>query len=209
MTIQKPSAPQQRADHRELEQRAPVDAGAERVEEEVDDLHASVLVPVLVVLDRHRAAAALEHDQLVPVGGLERRPVERPRRALRRRPGGRSGRARGRTCARSPRRGSPRAACGPRRAAPGRRRAISVALAGSTPGERLVEQEHRRVLDERAGEQGALALAAGQLAEADAGLLREPDAVERRAGGLAIGAARRQPPAPVRERAHDRHVERA
>ena len=50
--------------------------------------------------------------------------------------------------------------------------AISVALAGSTPGERLVEQEHLRVLDQRAGEQGALALAAGQLAEADARLRR-------------------------------------
>ena len=38
---------------------------------------------------------------------------------------------------------------------------------------------------------------------------REPDALERRARRGAVGAARRQPPAPVRERAHQRDVERA
>ena len=36
-----------------------------------------------------------------------------------------------------------------------------------------------------------------------------PDALERRAGGGALAAPRRQPPAPVGERAHQRHVERA
>jgi len=78
-----PERAAQRADHRQLEQRPPVDAGAERIDEEVDHLHAItssvpdlVRVAVLVVLHRHRAAA-LEHDQLVAVGGLQRLAVER------------------------------------------------------------------------------------------------------------------------------------
>ena len=121
------------AEQRDLEQRAAVDAGAERIEQEVERS-----VPVsarVVVLDGHRAASAavLEHDQLAAVGGLERRPVEHLGGRRRRPPGGRSGRARGRRRGRSPRRGWTRAACGPRRAArrtrrrsasrwPGRRR---------------------------------------------------------------------------------------
>src|SRR5215207_10089623 len=39
----------------------------------------SVLVAVLMVLNGHRAAAAIEHDQLVSVGGLESGAVERDR----------------------------------------------------------------------------------------------------------------------------------
>ena len=105
--------------------------------------------------------------------------------SARRRPGGGSGTAPGRTSGRSPRRGSPRAACGPRRAARRRRASIRVGAGGVDAGQRLVEQQHRGVLDERAGEQGALALAARQLAEADARLVGQPDAVERRARGVA------------------------
>ena len=54
--------------------------------------------------------------------------------------------------------------------------------------QRLVEQQHARVLDERAGDQHALALAAGERPEAGAGVLGEPDALERRARGVARSA---------------------
>ncbi len=74
--------------------------------------------------------------------------------------------------------------------------------------ERLVEQKHARVLDQRAGEERALALAARQLAEANARGVGEAHALERGCGSVSFCAARRQPPAAGRERAHQRHVER-
>ena len=205
-----PERAAERAEQRDLEQRAPADAGLERVEEEVEDLHS--VVAVLVVLDRDGAARAalLEHDDLAAVGGLERARGRAPR------PGGpkatwrplqaehaveRRGRSR--------RRGSRRAACGPRRAARRTAPAIASALAGSTPDERLVEQQHARVLHERAGEQRALALAAGQLAEARCPRGRRGPRARAPAAAAARSArARRQPPAPARERAHQRDVER-
>ena len=48
-------------------------------------------------------------------------------------------------------------------------------------GERLVEQQHPGVLDEGAGDQRALALAAGELAEGLPGERAEADPLERRA----------------------------
>ena len=47
------------------------------------------------------------------------------------------------------------------------------------PGERLVEQQHRRVLDERSRDEDALALAARQLPELHVGFVGEPDARKR------------------------------
>ena len=75
--------------------------------------------------------------------------------------------------------------------------------------ERLVEQQHARVLDERAGDQHALALAAGERAEARAGARRR--ARRARAPASAVVALRAAEPA-VEGRAvvgaHQRDVER-
>src|SRR5690242_14186746 len=68
--------------------------------------------------------------------------------------------------------------------------------------ERLVEEQHRRVLDERAGDEHALALAAGELAELLAGERGEADAVERGERSAAVGAPDRTPPGHARERPH-------
>ena len=92
--------------------------------------------------------------------------------------------------ARCRRRGSRRAAPGPRRAA--RRTAPRCARRWRVDAcERLVEQQHRRVLHERAREQRALALAARERAEARVRLRRRGPtraSAARRRG--AVGAAR-------------------
>ena len=169
-------------------------------------------VAVLVVLDGDRARGRPRSTiSSLPVGGLERRRGRASRRAPRTPPGGGSGTARGRTRARSPRRGSPRAACGPRRAARRTRRAISVGAG----------RDRRRTAARRA----AAPAASWTSARASRARWRwppesspkrtcpprsrEPDALERGARRLALGPARRQPPAARRERAHQRHVERA
>ena len=75
-------------------------------------------------------------------------------------------------------------------------------------GEGLVEEQHPRVLDEGAGDQRALALAAGELAE---GLPRQRrrgrPARAPRAAASRSAPARAPPPGQPRERAHRRHVE--
>jgi hypothetical protein len=76
-------------------------------------------------------------------------------------------------------------------------------------GERLVEQQHARVLHERARQERALALAAGELSE---GRVRQPGHAhprERSERRLALGAPGREPPAPLRDGSHQRDVERA
>ncbi len=55
-------------------------------------------------------------------------------------------------------------------------------------GEGLVEQQHAGVLDQRPGDQDALALAAGEAAEGLLGERPEADAVERPRRRLALGA---------------------
>jgi hypothetical protein len=75
--------------------------------------------------------------------------------------------------------------------------------------ERLVEEQDRRVLDERARDEHALALAAGEVAEPRVGEVGEADPVERGVGEDALAPARRAPPRDPRERAHERDVERA
>src|SRR4051794_1146412 len=71
--------------------------------------------------------------------------------------------------------------------------------------QRLVEQHHRRVLDQRPGDQHALALAAGELAEALARPVVEADARERREARPAVEAAIERRAAVG---AHQRDVER-
>ena len=66
---------------------------------------------------------------------------------------------------------------------------ISSALAGIDAGQRLVEQQHRAVLHERAGKQSAPALASRQLAEGGAGAVGEAHARQRRSGRLALRRA--------------------
>ena len=76
-------------------------------------------------------------------------------------------------------------------------------------GERLVEEQDRRVLDERAGDEHALALAAGELAELRARERRRGRRGRaRRARDARLGAARPPPPGQARERPHQRDVER-
>ena len=75
--------------------------------------------------------------------------------------------------------------------------------------ERLVEEQDRRVLDERAGDERALALAARELAELRARERGEPHAIERLEREAPVSAARPSPPRQARERPHQRHVERA
>ena len=65
--------------------------------------------------------------------------------------------------------------------------------AGVERGERLVEQQQRRVDGERAGQGDPLGLPAGQLARLAAGVLGEADPVEP-VGGLLAGAVRRSTP---------------
>ena len=69
---------------------------------------------------------------------------------------------------------------------------------GVEAAERLVEQDHRRVLHERAGDEHALALAAGQIAErASAGSAR-PTAASASRARAALGTARPPPPRQAR-----------
>ena len=183
----------------ELEHRAELDAAH----------RSSGLVPVLVVLDRDRAGGSrlVENDQLAPVGGLERGAVEHV-----------AGRAERHLTPVQAEDEVERAGAlhvvarheqGAALAAQLREQAVDQRGAGRVDArERLVEEQHAGVLHERAGEQGALALAAGELAERGAGLVRQADAVERGMGRGAVGAPRRQPPASPGERAHEGHVER-
>ena len=91
----------------------------------------------------------------------------------------------------------------------GEHRVDQLGAGGVHARERLVEQQHGRVLHQRPCQQGALALAARQLAERNVRLRGQADPVEGRPRGGALTAPRRQPPAAVRERAHQRHVQRA
>src|SRR4051812_46422648 len=77
------------------------------------------------------------------------------------------------------------------------------------PAEGLVEQQHGRVLDERAGDEDALALAAREVAERRARQVAQPDALQRTPGGAAVVASGAPPPRQPRDRAHERDVERA
>ena len=63
---------------------------------------------------------------------------------------------------------------------------MRAALGASTPESGSSSSSTRRVLDERAGDQHALALAARERAEAVAGAVGEPDPVERGVGGGAV-----------------------
>src|SRR5439155_7900764 len=65
-------------------------------------------------------------------------------------------------------------------------------------GEGLVEEEHRRVLDERPRDEDALALAARELAELRPREAAEPDAVERLHCEAALTPAERPPPGNAR-----------
>ena len=88
--------------------------------------------------------------------------------------------------------------------------ASTSALAASTPRERLVEQHEAGVLHERARDQHALALAARELAECAS--RRAPRARPRPSASsarAALAPARAAPPRQPRDRAHQRHVERA
>ena len=73
--------------------------------------------------------------------------------------------------------------------------------------ERLVEEEDRRVLDERARDEHALALPARELAELAVGEADEADPPERGAGDPAFGAPGDAPPWQAGERPHQRNVE--
>src|SRR5262249_34188144 len=73
--------------------------------------------------------------------------------------------------------------------------------------ERLVEQEHRRILDECARHQRALALSSGQLAELEACQVAEAYATERVDGMRALPLAERQPPRSRSERPQQRDVQ--
>ncbi len=75
-------------------------------------------------------------------------------------------------------------------------------------GERLVHQQHAGVLDEGAGDQDALALAAGELAEGLLGQLLEADPGERPRAPARARPGRPPPPRGAGQRAHRRHVER-
>ena len=75
--------------------------------------------------------------------------------------------------------------------------------------QRLVEQQHAGVLEQRAGDQDALALAAGQRAEPPACAVGEADAVERIARRVALGARERAPGRRAAVGAHQHDVERA
>jgi len=79
---------------------------------------------------------------------------------------------------------------------------------GVDAAERLVEQHHRPVLQQRAGDQHALPLAAGEVAEAAAGAVGEADALERGVRGLAVGAGDAPPCRGAGVGAHQHDVER-
>src|SRR5262249_19911809 len=74
--------------------------------------------------------------------------------------------------------------------------------------ERLVQQEGVRVLDERASPEYALPLPARKPAEHRAGLVAQPDTLERLETALALTPPGRAPPASRRQRSHQRDVER-
>ena len=157
----------------------------------------TVAMAVLVVVDgdRPRGARLVQDDQLAAVGLLERLAVERRR--------GRAERDLAAVeaeheieCARSldvVARHEQRPALGAQLA---EQRLDQLGARGIHPGERLVEQEHPRVLHQGAREQRALALAARQLAEVRVGLLGEADPFERAARGgslIAAGGSHQRP----------------
>ena len=131
-----------------------------------------------------------------------------PRPAARTRPARRSGRARGRSRARSRRRGSRRAAPGPRRAAPRTASSISCALAGSTPASGSSSSSTGASWTSARASSARWRWPPDSSPNGLAASAARPDALERRRGGGAVGAARGQPPAPARQRAHQRHVQR-
>src|SRR4051812_2762340 len=165
-----------------------------------------VRVPVLVMLHGHRPAV-LEHDQLVAVRGLERLAGEH---------GGRVAEGhltpvqayhevvRARALHVVARHEHP-APAGPEL---GEQPLDQAGARGVDPRQGLVQQQNARVLHERSRDQRPLALASRELAETDVGLVGQAHAVERVAGGGAVGARRGKPPAAPGERAHERHVQR-
>ena len=73
--------------------------------------------------------------------------------------------------------------------------------------ERLVEQQHLRAVDDRAGERDALALAAGELRRLAVLVRREPDELERLGGAAAaLGLLDLGDLEPVLDVLADRHV---
>src|SRR5262249_21675144 len=75
-------------------------------------------------------------------------------------------------------------------------------------GERLVEEEHRRVLHQGAGDENALPLTARELAELRIRNVAEADALERAERELPLAPAGPPPPGDARQRSHERDVER-
>ncbi len=65
---------------------------------------------------------------------------------------------------------------------------------GVQAGERLVQQDHRSVLDECPGDQDALPLSAGQVPERVLGAVPEPDGRERRTCPVSLGGSGAPPP---------------
>ena len=76
------------------------------------------------------------------------------------------------------------------------------------PREGLVEQQQPGVLDQAAGDQHPLALAAGEIAEGVPSPLRYADPLERPQRGLAVTVARPPPPGETGEGAHQGDIER-
>ena len=76
-------------------------------------------------------------------------------------------------------------------------------------GERLVQQHHPRVLNERTRNQDALPLAARELAEPRVSHLREPHVPERTERLRPFVASDSPPPRHTRQRSHQRHIEGA
>ena len=77
------------------------------------------------------------------------------------------------------------------------------------PRERLVEEDHPRVLHQRTRDQYALALAAREVAEGRVGLLGQPHGRQRRPRRAALRASGAPPPGQRRDRSHECDVERA
>src|SRR5215207_5967581 len=156
---------------------------------------------VRVMADTDRAAAALQHDQLRPIGLPQRLGAQHgggpavvdlaPVEAQNAIPLAR--------LADVVRRHEQRAALG---AELGEQRVDPCRADAVDAGERLVEQQHRP-------DQDALALAAGERAEARVRLVREADALEHRARGIAIAPGDAPEPRGARVGAHQHDVEGA
>ena len=76
-------------------------------------------------------------------------------------------------------------------------------------GEGLVEQQHVRLLGERPGEEHALLLAAGQLADGAPRELGDAELVETARHHLAVGRLRAAQPAQAAVAPHHHHVAHA